>query len=189
VVFSSAGLCNNAMKPKRATGMTVVMAVNAAGGFNTPHTCAPYPSNPNADQNDYLSSVCWYADSAHMWMSAAYGQFTSNGYMYFSRTPGVLQTFNMSYEHPGMASGSVNGAVKMQDSIVTPRTDTNAMPWQESLSTERFRMGVRQCCPWNGGAMTYTSAMTVPEYLLFAPSLTYLDRSLVEQYLIAKYGI
>jgi prepilin-type N-terminal cleavage/methylation domain-containing protein/prepilin-type processing-associated H-X9-DG protein len=191
VVFNSATLNNNAMKgPKRTTGLTVVMAVKSAG-FQVPHTCAPNPLNPNHDETDYISSVNWYADSAHLYMASAYGQFAGNGYLWNVRTAGY-QTYNLSLEYPVYTTAFVDGQKKITNGVITPRTDARAMPFKEGISLERFRMGFRECCydpVTNPLPLSYTGAMNVAEYLLFAPSLPQLESSMVERYLRAKYQL
>jgi prepilin-type N-terminal cleavage/methylation domain-containing protein/prepilin-type processing-associated H-X9-DG protein len=184
---TSCGLGNNAMKPRTASGITALLVVKAAGNFSFPMLHAPDPANPGRDMNAATSSVELYCDTAHVYGASTFGNYNPSSYFMSSVRDTVnYQVFNVSVESPGIASGSVNGSVKMsRKGIYAPRTDTASAPFRETLATERLRLGSRYCC----SAFTAHGAYNIAEYVLYTPTLPQLEASMVERYLMAKYGI
>jgi prepilin-type N-terminal cleavage/methylation domain-containing protein/prepilin-type processing-associated H-X9-DG protein len=187
----------NNFKPKQVSSITIATAayVPANGqsstilNFHAPRFPGyTHGSNPMDDANDYLSGVSMgaYAWSGDSYIATAVGgAFCCVGGPALKFTAGDWNAMSFTMTSEQTMNGMGNGTFYTLGDPADQRTDSSSMPWQNRISTERLRIGFRQCC--TNGLLGYHVNMA--ELLVYGSALTPLEQSLVDAYLRAKYEI
>jgi prepilin-type N-terminal cleavage/methylation domain-containing protein/prepilin-type processing-associated H-X9-DG protein len=185
------GLTVNSFKPKHVSSITIAAATFIpAGGTSMLNFHAPrfpgytHGSNPLDDANDYLSGVSMNMNAYNATIGTPIGSLPCCTKA-FTFTAGAWNTVSFTMTSEQTVTGIANGSAGMLGYQGVERQDSAAMPWQGRISTERLRIGFRQCCT-NG---LYGYHVNMAELLIYESALTPLEQSLVDAYLRARYDI